>query len=554
MWYKEAIGYQIYPRSFNDTNGDGIGDLNGIREKLDHFTYLGIDLLWLGPIYKSPMDDNGYDVSDFFDIADEYGTLDDFKALLKEAHDRGIKIVLDLVLNHTSDEHPWFIESRKSKENKYRDYYIWQPPRYINGVETEPTNWASFFGGSCWQKDEATNEYYMKIFSNKMPDLNYECEEMRQELYDMVDWWCKLGVDGFRVDAVSHLERAPFEDSTMEVEDARGEYIPDWKKFSNLPKIYTYLEELNSVVKKYDTFMVGEVGGGASLEDALKFVSYEKNRLDMVFTFDHNFYNDGWNSLCEKFEKKIDLEGLKQAFARFQNGLQGKSWHALYWLNHDHPRVMSNYGDVNYHTESGKMLATTLYFMWGTPFIYNGEEIGMTNGDFRSIEDYRDVAAHNSYHHLIKTYPKNHVLTHLGTISRDHSRTPIQWDSSANAGFTTGTPWMKVNDNYSWLNVESQKKDPNSILNYYKKLIKIRKQYKETVLHGKFNLLESNLFAYERIGDAKLLVVTNFSDKEMIFEHKYSFSNVILHNYDSLVLKNDKLVLRPYEAIVFEVK
>lgn len=543
MWYKEAIGYQIYPKSFNDTNGDGIGDLRGIIEKLDYFTYLGVDLLWLGPIYKSPMDDNGYDVADFYDIDPIFGTLDDLKELIKKAHERGIRITMDLVLNHTSDEHPWFIESRKSKDNPYRDYYIWQKGRIVDGVEVEPTNWASFFGGSCWEKDG--DEYYMKIFSKKMPDLNWESENMKRELFEMVEFWCDLGVDGFRVDAVAHLEKAEFADSDMPAP------APDWKKFSNLPKVYKYLEELRTHLRP-DMFTVGEVGGGASLDDCLEYVATEKERLDMVFTFDHNWRNDGFNSFMDEFIQEIDIEALKEDFGRFQVGLQGKSWHALYWLNHDHPRVMSQYGNLDYHTESGKMLATILYFMWGTTFMYNGEEIGMTNGDFSSIDDYRDVATVENYETLLKEHPKRHVLTFLQTTSRDHSRTPMQWDDSANGGFTSGDPWIRVNDNHKWLNVESQMKDPNSILNYYKKVIELRKEYKDTILYGSFEFLDSDTFSYIRKGKEKLLVINNFSKDSVPFSHEFKPLKVVISNYQAEA-KSD-YVLRPYESIVLEVE
>lgn len=543
MWYKEAIGYQVYPKSFNDTNGDGIGDLQGIIEKLDYFEYLGVDLLWLGPIYKSPMDDNGYDVSDFYDIDPIFGTLDDFKELVQKAHDKGIRITMDLVLNHTSDEHPWFIESRKSKDNPYRDYYIWAKGKTINGKEVEPTNWASFFGGSCWQKDG--DEYYMKIFSNKMPDLNWESESMREDLYEMVEFWCNLGVDGFRVDAVAHLEKAPFEDSDL-TDDL---YKPDWAKFSNLPKVYGYLEELKTKLGK-DMFTVGEVGGGALLEDCLEYVAYNKKRLDMVFTFDHNWRNDGFNSFKDEFIQEVDVDALKEDFGRFQTGLYGKSWHALYWLNHDHPRVMSQYGNLEFHKESGKMLATILYFMWGTPFLYNGEEIGMTNGDFESIEDFRDVATVNNYSSHLEEHTEKEVMTFLRTTSRDNARTPMQWSNSKNGGFTTGTPWIKVNKNCSWINVEDQINDPDSILNYYKKLFEIRKEYSETILNGTFKFIEDDTFTYLRDGKRKLLVINNFSKEKKEFKHDFRVKKVVLSNYNN----NEGNTLRPYESVVLEVE
>ncbi|XMB86950.1 alpha-glucosidase [Mycoplasmatota bacterium WC44] len=553
-WYKEAIGYQIYPRSFNDTSNDGIGDLIGITEKLDYLKELGITMIWLGPIYKSPMDDNGYDVSDYYDIAPEYGTLDDFKSLVAEAHKRDIKVVMDLVLNHTSDEHDWFIESRKSKDNEYRDYYIWAKGKIKNGLEVEPTNWASFFGGSAWRKDDITGEYFMKIFSDKMPDLNWKHKPMRDNMYKMVRFWCELGVDGYRVDAVAHLDKAELVDSKSD-----EVYVPDWGKFSNLPKVYEYLEELNQeVLNHYDVFTVGEVGGGADLDAALRYVAYDKNRLNMVFTFDHNWRNDGWNSFKNKFVPNYDLVALKEDFSRFQEGLYKKSWHALYWLNHDHPRVMSQYGNVDYHKESGKMLATLLYFKWGTPFIYNGEEIGMTNGDFESIEDFRDVSTIGNYNQALKTHEKEHALTNVKTTSRDNSRTPMQWDSSSNGGFTKGTPWIRVNSNHKWLNVESQESDPNSILNYYKKIFKIRKgEFKDTILYGEYKLLikeNEQVYSYLRKGDKNVLVLCNFFKEETVISLPYQVKNIVLSNYNDSQTNLNNLRLRGYESIVFEIE
>jgi len=549
-WFHSAVGYQIYPKSFCDANGDGIGDLQGIISKLDYLQDLGVTLLWLGPIYSSPMDDNGYDVSNFYDIASEYGTMDDFRQLMKEANARGIRLVMDLVLNHTSDEHPWFIESRASLDNPKRDYYIWAKGRMVNGEEQEPTNWASFFGGSCWQKDEATGEYYMKIFSNKMPDLNWESKSMREELYEMVRFWCDHGVKGFRVDAIAHLDRAPFIDSMINHE---GRYKPDWRQFSNRDRVFDYLEELHHVIAPYEVMSVGEVGGGATLDEALKYVGYDHDRLDMVFTFDHNWKNGGWNSLNGDYQPQLDLPGLKEDFARFQIGLYQKSWHALYWLNHDHPRVMSQYGNTDFHKESGKMLATTLYFMWGTPFIYNGEEIGMTNADFTSLEEFKDVALRRQYDNLKNTHSDAQILRHFLVVSRDNARTPMQWSDQPHAGFTTGRPWIKVNDNHQWLNVNAQQADPDSILNYYKQLFQVRKALLPTVLYAPFILKESALFAYERPGDVTLLVLSNFSDQVVEYEYPVSIKKVWLHNYPSLA-PSATVTLRAYESIVLEVQ
>jgi len=548
-WYKKEVGYQIYPRSFFDSNGDGIGDLVGITKKLKYLKSLGVGIIWLGPIYKSPMDDNGYDVADFYNIDEDYGTIKDLRNLVDKAHKMNIRVVMDLILNHTSDEHPWFIESRKSKDNKYREYYIWQKGRIVDNMEVEPTNWASFFHGSAWKKDKLTGEYYMKIFSDKMPDLNWKSEALRKDMHKMIKFWCDFGIDGFRVDAVAHLDRDEFTDSVGE-----GKYIGDWKRFSNLRKVYDYLEEINEkVLSKYDCFTVGEVGGGASLEDALKYVAYDHNRLNMVFTFDHNWRNDGFNSFRDEFMGEIDLLALKEDFARFQKGLYGKAWHALYWLNHDHPRVMSQYGDVAEHKLSAKMLATLLYFMRGTPFIYNGEEIGMTNGDFESIDDFRDLPTIKNYHQQLKRHPEKHVLTHIKTVSRDNSRTPMQWDKTENAGFSEGTPWIKVNQNYKWLNVKSQLKDFDSIWHYYKKIIKMRKLFIDTVVDGTFEMVDASndkVFSYIRKGSKRLLIVCNFTNEDFDYDINMPVKHIILGNYR----KHKPNKLRKYEAIVLELE
>ncbi|MBQ1785446.1 MAG: alpha-glucosidase, partial [Turicibacter sp.] len=485
-WWKEGVAYQIYPKSFCDSNGDGIGDLKGITSKLDYLHYLGVNMIWLCPVYQSPMDDNGYDVSDYYQIAKEFGTIEDFKELLEEAKKRDIKIVMDLVLNHTSDEHEWFVEARKSKDNPYRDYYIWQKGKLDEeGNEIEPTNWASFFTPSCWEKDEQSGEYYMHIFSRKMPDLNWENEKMRQDLYKMVKWWLELGIDGFRVDAVAHLDRdLTFTDSTLESD---GPYKPDWSKFSNLPKVHDYLKELNQeVFSKYDIFTVGEVGGGADVEDALLYAAEESNELNMVFTFDHCWLNDGFNSLSETWTNQVNLVELKKVFKKWQSGLYGKAWNPLYWLNHDHPRVMSQYGNAtHYHKESGKMLATSLFMMWGTPFIYNGEEIGMTNANYDNLEDYRDVSVLESIDRLLAAgHPKELVKRHIAATARDNARTPMQWSSEENAGFSTATPWIKVNQNYQTINVQDQINDEDSILQHYRKVIELRRfsEYKDVIV------------------------------------------------------------------------
>lgn len=562
-WWKEGVGYQIYPKSFCDSNGDGIGDLKGIISKLDYLAYLGINIIWLCPVYQSPMDDNGYDVSDYYQIAQEFGTIEEFKELLEEAKKRDIKIVMDLVLNHTSDEHPWFVEARKSVDSPYRDYYIWQKGKVDEwGNEIEPTNWASFFTPSCWEKDEVTNEYYMHIFSRKMPDLNWSNDKMRESLYEMVTWWLDLGIDGFRVDAVAHLDRDfTFSDSKIY---SHGKYKEDWSKFSNLPRVHTYLKELNEkVLSKYDIFTVGEVGGGAGVEDALKYAATQSQELDMVFTFDHCWLNKGFDSLDEKWSNRTNLIELKQVFKKWQSGLYEKAWNPLYWLNHDHPRVMSQYGEpVHYHKESGKMLATTLLMMWGTPFIYNGEEIGMINANYNQLEDYRDVSTLEKIQRLKEeNYPDELIKRYINVTSRDNARTPMQWNDEENAGFTTGTPWIKVNQNYQYINVKNQVEDPDSILQHYRQLIELRRfsSYKDVIVYGDYTLLNEhhpNVYAYLRTYEnKKLLVVSNFFEQPAIIcLTKWTAKKILLSNYKDSSTQLGCLSLRPYESIVFEIE
>ncbi|MCU7208862.1 alpha-glucosidase [Turicibacter sp. 1E2] len=561
-WWKEGVGYQIYPKSFCDSNGDGIGDLQGIISKLDYLAHLGINIIWLCPVYQSPMDDNGYDVSDYYQIAKEFGSIEDFKILLNEAKKRGIKIVMDLVLNHTSDEHPWFVEARQSVDSPYRDYYIWQKGKTDEwGNETEPTNWASFFTPSCWEKDEQTNEYYMHIFSRKMPDLNWANDKMRESLYEMVKWWLELGIDGFRVDAVAHLDRDfSFTDSHM---PSHGKYKEDWSKFSNMPLVHTYLKELNEkMLSHYDIFTVGEVGGGADVNEALKYAAYDSKELNMVFTFDHCWANNGYDSLNETWTNRVNLYDLKQVFKKWQLGLQNRAWNPLYWLNHDHPRVMSQYGEAtHYHKESGKMLATSLLMMWGTPFIYNGEEIGMTNADHLTFDDYHDVSTIEKIKKLLgEGHPTELIERYIKVTSRDNARTPMQWDQTENGGFTTGTPWMKVNPNYQTINVASQLEDEDSLFNHYRRLIELRRfsDYKDIIVYGDYQLVgehHPNVYAYVRTyGDRRLLIVSNFFEKPTtICLPDLTAKQMVISNYKDSSMHLPCLELRAYESIVFEL-
>lgn len=556
-WWKYSFGYQIYIRSFKDSNNDGIGDLKGIIEKLDYLEYLGVNLIWICPFFESPMDDNGYDVSDFYSVSKEYGTIEDIKELIDKAHKKGIRVIIDLIMNQTSDEHEWFIESRKSKDNPYRDYYLWMPPKIVDGKQVEPTNWASFFGGSCWQYDDETKEYYMKIFSKKMPDLNWKNPSIRKEIANVALYWIKLGIDGFRIDAVAHIGKSEFIDSNM---DTNEKYKPEWEKYSNLPIIHKYLKELNrNVFSKYDVFTVGEVGGRAKIEDALLYVGRLRGELNSVFNFDHNWCNNGWNR--KKGEKLvINVPHMKEMFNKWQTGLFGEGWNAIYWLNHDQPRVASHYGDPDYPKESAKMLATAMYFMWGTPFIYNGEEIGMTNPNFKSIDDFRDVSVKNQYRiNVIENHQDaDEFIWNASYSTRDNARTLMQWSDEENGGFTKGKPWNIICDNYKEINVKKEIEDEDSILHYYRKVIRIRlwSEYRQVICFGKYIQLEKEhdkLYAYYRIyRNKRILVLCNLTDKE------FDLDSIKINNQVKIIISNynRKEYLKhfmPFEAYVLEV-
>lgn len=559
-WWKEAVGYQIYLKSFKDSNNDGIGDLNGIREKLPYLKNLGITLIWICPFYKSPMDDNGYDVADFFDIDPSFGTLDDMKLLIKEAHQLGIRIIADFVMNHTSDEHIWFIESRKSKDNPYRDYYIWADGKIVDGKEEPPTNWASFFGGSCWEKDLLTNQYYMKIFSNKMPDLNYKNPKVRREMMNVATFWLDLGIDGFRIDAVAHLGRKDeLIDSKM---DTPGKYKPDWRMFSNLPVIFDYLAEFRKYVfNKYDIVTIGEVGGGATPEEALSYSGLNEGSLNMVFNFDHCWSNNVWD-LKKKAPIVVDLVNLKKNFKKWQNGLYGKAWTPIYWLNHDHPRLISQYGDENNIYLSGSMLGSSLYFMWGTPFVYQGEEIGMINYPFKTIDDFNDVQDKNNYYlNDIESSPnKDEYLYLMGIKSRDNARTIMSWDDTKNAGFSNVKPWFNILPNHKEYNVKKALEDEKSIYKHYREIFKLRANphYKKTLIYGSYNQLlprHKDVYAYVRVNDKKILTVANFFNKDVkISIRGYKVKKVLLSNYDNPQKALTNLKLRPYETITYLVE
>ena len=538
-WWHSSVVYQIYPRSFNDSNGDGIGDINGIREKLDYLKELGIDVIWLSPVYKSPNDDNGYDISDYCDIMDEFGTMDDMEKLLKEANEKGIKILMDLVVNHTSDEHKWFIEAKKSKDNKFRDYYIWRDP--VNGHE--PNNLGSCFSGSAWQYDESTDQYYLHLFSKKQPDLNWENENVRNEVYKMMNFWIDKGIGGFRMDVIDLIGK-----------------VPDEMITGNGPKLHDYLQEMNkAALEGHDLLTVGETWG-ATPEIAKLYSNPKRKELSMVFQFEHIGLDQIEGK--EKWDvKPLDLLDLKKVLSKWQTELEGEGWNSLFWNNHDLPRIVSRWGnDREYRVESAKMLATLLHGMKGTPYIYQGEELGMTNVRFEDINEYNDIETLNMYKDRIsKGYSHDEIMASIYAKGRDNARTPMQWDSTENAGFTTGNPWLAVNKNYKFINAEDCLQDKDSIFYHYKKLIDIRK-HNDTIIYGDYKLLlpeDKNVFAYSReLNGDKIVVVCNFYDKEVNLNFKEDFNNVeiLLSNYkDSSILMKD-LKLRPYEAIMYRVK
>lgn len=547
-WWKEAVIYQIYPRSFMDSNGDGIGDLQGIVSRLDYLKYLGIDVIWLSPVYKSPNDDNGYDISDYQDIMDEFGTMEDFDELLAAAHERGIKIVMDLVVNHTSDEHQWFVESRKSKDNAYRDYYIWREGR---GAQTPPNNWGSCFGGSAWQYDETTGMYYLHLFSKKQPDLNWDNPQVRREVFDMMTWWCNKGIDGFRMDVISMISK------TKEMPDGiDGDFGP---YCIHGPNVHQYLREMNQeVLSKYDIMTVGETAG-VTIEQAQQYAGEDAHELNMVFQFEHV---EGDGKYGKWTDEKIPLVTLKKILSRWQTELYGKAWNSLFWDNHDQPRAVSRFGDDRpmYREVSAKMLATCLHMLQGTPYIYQGEELGMTNYPFQSPDDFRDIESVNAYREWCSEGRLSHEVFWpcITSKSRDNARTPMQWDDSAQAGFTTGTPWLAVNPNYTEINAKAETADVNSVFHYYKKLITLRKE-NPVVVYGRYEALmedSEELFVYTReLDDEKLLVVCNFCDHAVGFTIPTDFVGApcLISNVEN---EYDKvgMTLKPYEAFVLNRK
>ncbi len=549
-WWKEAVIYQIYPRSFMDSNGDGIGDLKGITSRLDYLKYLGVDVIWLSPVYQSPNDDNGYDISDYRDIMDEFGTMEDFDEMLAQAHKRGIRIVMDLVVNHTSDEHKWFMESRKSKDNPYRDYYIWREGKEDGSA---PNNWGACFGGPAWEHDDETDMYYLHLFSKKQPDLNWENPKVREEVFDMMTWWCDKGIDGFRMDVISMISKTE-EMPDGEVKDLYGNPNP---YCVNGPKVHAYLQEMNEkVLSKYDIMTVGETPA-VTTELAKQYAGEDTHELNMVFQFEHV---EGDGKYGKWTDEKVPLIRLKKIMSKWQTELYGKAWNSLFWDNHDQPRAVSRFGDdrPEHREVSAKMLATCLHMMQGSPYIYQGEELGMTNYPFRSEEEFRDIESVNA----IKEWCDSGVVSKedfwpcLLKKSRDNARTPVQWDDTENAGFTTGTPWIGVNPNYTEINAKAETADENSVFHYYKKLIALRKQ-NPVMVYGKYELLledSEELFVYTRtLEEEKLLVVCSFSDKETVFEIPDEFVGkaCLISNRENAYDKK-QVVLKPYEAFVLK--
>lgn len=558
-WWKEAVVYQIYPRSFMDSNGDGIGDIQGIISKLDYLKELGVDVVWLSPVYKSPNDDNGYDISDYQDIMDEFGTLSDWDYLIKEMHVRGLKLVMDLVVNHTSDEHAWFVESRKSKDNPYRDYYIWRDGK--DGKE--PNNWGSFFSGPAWQYDDTTGQYFLHLFSKKQPDLNWDNPTVRKEVFDMMKWWLDRGVDGFRMDVINMISKVDgLPDAPV---DPEKKYQDGTPFFMNGPRLMEYLTEMKKeVLSQYDVMTVGETPGVTPAE-GIRYTNEETGVMSMLFQFEHMDVDIDPNGSNGKWDiQQWKMADLKRIMSKWQTELYNKGWNSLYLENHDQPRSVSRLGnDQEYRVESAKMLATWLHMMQGTPYVYQGQEIGMTNVAFASINEYRDLESINMYNERVgeKGEDAETILKAIHYRGRDNARTPMQWNASTHAGFTEGTPWIAVNPNYKEINVEQAVTDPNSVFHYYKKLIKLRKE-NPVIVHGRYELIleeDNQIYAYTRtFGDETLLVITNFSADKPLFKLPdqlvYDTTELLIANYGvNEVEELDSFVLRPYEARVYRL-
>lgn len=548
-WWKEAVAYQIYPRSFNDSNNDGIGDLNGITEKLDYLEDLGIDLIWICPMYQSPNDDNGYDISDYQKIMAEFGTMDDFDRLLEQVHARGMRLIIDLVVNHTSDEHPWFLASSASRDNPKRDWYIWRDGK----AGAEPNNWESIFNGSAWKYSAATGQYFLHLFSEKQPDLNWENPEVRSAVYTMMRWWLDKGVDGFRIDAICHMKKEPtFSDMPNPL---ALPYVPSFERHLNYDGLLDYVDDMcEQVFSHYDIVTIGEMNG-ASAEQGEEWVGEQRGRLNMIFQFEHvKLWQDGQK---DTLEASLDLPGLKEIFTRWQTLLENKGWNALYVENHDLPRVVSGWGDdKNYQRESATAIAAMFFLMKGTPFIYQGQELGMTNTHFASLEDFDDVAAKKLAVEMRRQGREEpEILAFLSRTGRDNSRTPMQWDQSTHGGFSNATPWFPANSNYPEINVADQRADSGSVLNFYRALIRLRRKM-PVLIEGAYQLLlptHPQIYAYtRRLNEQQVLVIVNFSAHQQEIDPQQLLLDgwqPLLSNYQE---QGKRQILRAYEAQIYQ--
>ncbi len=553
-WYKEMAVYQIWTRSFCDGNGDGIGDLWGVLSKLDYIKSLGVDAIWFSPIYPSPNADYGYDISDYKNIHPDFGDLELFKKVLAEAHDRGLKVFMDLVVNHSSDEHPWFLESKKSRDNPYHDYYYWRPGRRLGRRQLPPNNWTSLFEGGAWEYDKDLDEYYLHLFAKKQPDLNMSNPKVREEVKDILRFWLDLGVDGFREDVVTFIAKTDgLPDCHPWIPVANG-----MKHYSNLPAAKEYLAEFKrDVLDHYDCFTVGE-SPMTTADTALRYVTEGEDQvLDEMIAFSHM---EADCLATDMIRRPFNLRKMKKAFSSWQMKLQGKAWNALYIENHDHPRIISRYGSEKYRTESGKMLAAMYLLQKGTPFIYQGQEIGMTNMPLPELNMYKDVMTFNAARILSKLFPKKKVLELIQSCTRENARSPMQWDSSPNAGFTTGRPWFFVNGNYHDINVKAQEDDPDSLLNFYRRLLAFRRN-SPVVLRGEYREYlprDKNFYVYERrYFEKRLLVICSFTAEQLRFNAPEGIDlsrwNLELSNYDTCFIISNGFTTRPYELRVYSL-